>query len=226
MKQKKTFSFVCILACTLLTGCKNKNKDVWDDDATSGNYKGNSRSFFSSEDSSREDDFFGPNHDDFIGLKEEDLLTAAQDGAIPQPRFSPGEAGSRIPGIEGFHAPSGKELAIFKNVHFKTDDHILRDKESLGTIDRIVSYLKEHPDTYLFIEGHCDERAPEAYNLALGARRSNYIRSLLTQKGVDPERLHTVSYGKEKPLVTGHSEESWFKNRRGQFRLYDASARK
>ena len=227
MKQSRfILSMICAATCILLTGCKNKKSDVWDDETTSGNYKGNNRSLFSSDSIARDDDFFGPSQEDFIGLREDDLIASnSSDKAIPQPRFSPGEAGSGIPGIESFHEPRGKEASIFKTVHFKTDDHILRDKEELAVMEKVAQYLKEHANTYIFVEGHCDERAPEAYNLALGARRSNYLRSLLVQKGVNPEQIHTVSYGKERPLATGHSEEAWSKNRRGAFKLYDKADR-
>ncbi|MES2122551.1 MAG: OmpA family protein, partial [Chlamydiota bacterium] len=142
------------------------------------------------------------------------------DGAIPQPKNSPGERGSRIPGVDGFHTPVGSEAAIFKNVYFKTDDHILRDKEYLSTIERISAYLKSHPDTYLFVSGNCDQRGPEAYNLSLGARRANYVRTLLVQKGVDAEQIHTISYGKERLLDTHNNAEAWSKNRRAEFKIY------
>jgi peptidoglycan-associated lipoprotein len=221
MKQSRILiTLICALSCALLTGCKKNNAGgVWDDDTTTGNYKGNAGSLWGRSESS-EEDFFGPNNEDFIGLKDEDLRSQLADGAIPQPKNSPGEPGSGIPGIDSFHSPMGGEAAIFKSVYFNTDDHILRGKDYTAVVERIAEYLTSHPNVYLFISGHCDERGPEAYNLSLGARRANYIRSLLVQKGVDPERLHTVSYGKERPVDLGHSADSWSKNRRGEFRIY------
>lgn len=210
------------MACTLVTGCRSGNGSVWDDNKTAGNYKGGPRSLWGSDESANED-FFGPSDEDFIGLKDEDLRTQFADGAIPQPKHSPGEMGSGIPGIEAFHSPTGAEAAVFKNVYFNTDDHILRGKEYTATVERISDYLKSHPDIYIFVSGHCDERGPEAYNLSLGARRANYIRSLLVQKGVDPERIHTVSYGKERPADLGHTADAWTKNRRSEFRIYQKS---
>lgn len=211
---------ICALACSLASGCKKNNAGgVWDDDSTAGNYKGNASSLWGRSESS-EEDFFASNNEDFIGLKDEDLRSQIADGAIPQPKHSPGEPGSGIPGIEAFHSPTGAEAAIFKNVYFNTDDHILRGKDYVAIVDRIADYLKSHHNVYIFISGHCDERGPEAYNLSLGARRANYVRSLLVQKGVDPERLHTVSYGKERPVDLGHTSEAWTKNRRGEFRIY------
>jgi peptidoglycan-associated lipoprotein len=220
MKTRILITLICAMACAFVTGCKNNNGGgVWDDNSTAGNYKGSARSLWGSDDHS-EGDFFGPSDEDFIGLKDEDLRSQFADGAIPQPKVSPGEEGSGIPGLAGFRTPTGAETAIFKNVFFNTDDHILRGKEYIAIVERIATYMKSHENVYLFISGHCDERGPEAYNLSLGARRANYIRSLLVQKGVDPEKIHTVSYGKERPADLGHNPEAWTKNRRGEFRIY------
>lgn len=221
MKQSRLIlPLICALACTLITGCKKKNSGVWDDDATAGNYKGHASGLWGQDEIAQDEEFFGPSHEDFIGLKEEDLLASASDTAIPQPRHSPGEQNSGLPSIEGFHDPKGEEASVFKTVFFNTDDHILRGKESQAILNKIASYLKSHSHLYLFIAGHCDERGPEAYNLSLGTRRANYIRSALTEKGVDPERIHTISYGKERPADLGHNPEAWNHNRRGEFKLF------
>ncbi len=220
MKQTQIFiALLFAVTCTLATGCRSGNGSVWDDNKTAGNYRGNARSLWGSEEIAN-DEFFGPNEEDFIALKDEDLRVQFADGAVPQPKQSPGEKGSEIPNIGGFHTPAGAESAIFKNVYFNTDDHILRGKESMEIIERVSTYLKTHENVYVFVSGHCDERGPEAYNLSLGARRANYIRSLLVQKGVDPEKIHTVSYGKERPVDLGHQADAWSKNRRSEFRIY------
>jgi peptidoglycan-associated lipoprotein len=213
-------TLLCASACILLTSCRSGNGSVWDDNKVVGNYKGIAKSLWGNEETSSSEDFFNSTEEDFIPLKDEDLRPQFTDNAIPQPKHAPGERGSPLPSLEAFHKPAGSESAIFKNVYFNTDDHILRDKEHIATLERIASYMKSHSDVYLFVSGHCDERAPEAYNLALGARRSNSIRTLLVQKGVDPEKIHTVSYGKERPLDLGHTQDSWAKNRRGEFRIY------
>ena len=210
---------LCTLTSLLLTGCRSGNGSIWDDNKTAGNYKGNARAFWSSDEGGVEE-LLTSNEEDFVALKEEDLRTQFVDGAIPQPKHSPGEKGSELPSLEAFHSPTGQEAAIFKNVYFNTDDHIIRGKEYIAMIDKISDYLKSHQDIYLFVSGHCDERGPEAYNLSLGARRANSIRSLLVQKGVDPEKIHTVSYGKERPAILGHTQDAWTKNRRGEFRIY------
>ena len=222
MKQSRLMlALTCAAVCMVMTGCKKNNAGVWDDDSTAGNYKGGARSLWGQDEIAQDDDFFGPSHEDFIGLKEEDLLLAAStDGAVPQPRHSPGEQGSGLPGFEGFHKPSGTEAAVFKNIYFNTDEHNVRTKESLAVIEKAAAYLKSHPNTYIFVSGHCDERGPEAYNLSLGTRRANSIRSQLVERGVDPEKIHTISYGKERPADLGHNQEAWTQNRRGEFRIY------
>jgi peptidoglycan-associated lipoprotein len=65
------------------------------------------------------------------------------------------------------------------------------------------------------IEGNCDERGTREYNLALGARRANSVRDFLVARGVDPSRIETISYGKEKPIDPGTGEDAWQHNRNG-----------
>jgi peptidoglycan-associated lipoprotein len=195
---------------------------VWDDNQNVGNYRSASaRNLWGSGELAMADNLSGPSSEDFIPLKDEDLRSAFADGAIPQPKHSPGEFGSGLPGIDQFYSPSGEASSIFRTVYFNTDDHILRGKEYMATIDRIANYLKQHPNLYVFVSGNCDERAPESYNLALGTRRANYVRTLLVQKGIDSDRIHTISYGKEKPVDFGHNQEAWAKNRRADFKIFE-----
>ena len=79
-----------------------------------------------------------------------------------------------------------------------------------------------HPDVKVKLEGHCDERGTREYNLALGERRAKAAAELLKVLGVDGSRISTVSYGEEKPLVDGHDEAAWAKNRRVEI-LYPGS---
>jgi peptidoglycan-associated lipoprotein len=224
-KSYQSATLICSIVCLLCaTGCKKKSGGVWDDNKTSSHYKNKLNALWGGDDAiAAEDGFIGPSEEDFIALKEEDLQSQFSDGAIPQPDMTPGEEGSGIPGISHFKTPTSQLAAIFRNVLFNTDDHILRGREHLETIENVSSYLKDHPETYIFVEGHADERGPEAYNLSLGARRANYIRTLLVQKGVNPNQIHTISYGKEKPADESHSPQAWSRNRRGQFKIYQKS---
>lgn len=219
-KNIALLSSLCTLLCVLATGCKSKNGNVWDDNPVAESYRG-LQSLWNNDATAQEDSLFNPTNEDFVSLKDEDLKPQFADGAIPQPKNSPGERGSGLPGIEGFHSPAGQEAAVFRNVYFNTDDHILRGRESLEALDNIAQFLKSHPQCFIFVEGHCDERGPEAYNLALGSRRSNFVRSYLVQQGVDMNRIHTISYGKERPANLAHNSEAWSKNRRAAFKIYN-----
>ncbi|HZP64449.1 MAG TPA: peptidoglycan-associated lipoprotein Pal [Terriglobales bacterium] len=93
------------------------------------------------------------------------------------------------------------------------------DKANIGGEERSMAqsdaqFLIQHPDVKVTIEGHCDERGSEEYNLALGASRANSLKELLAKNGIDAGRISTTSYGKEKPFCTGENEECWHQNRR------------
>jgi peptidoglycan-associated lipoprotein len=76
------------------------------------------------------------------------------------------------------------------------------------------AWLRSHPSVKIRIEGHCDERGTEAFNLALGEHRAAAVRQYLTTLGIDASRLATVSYGKDRPFAAGHDESAWAENRR------------
>lgn len=80
-----------------------------------------------------------------------------------------------------------------------------------------AEWLRNHPGVSVVIEGHCDERGTNEYNLALGDRRAESAKSFLTHLGISPSRLTTISYGEERPLDPGSNERAWRKNRRAHF---------
>lgn len=112
--------------------------------------------------------------------------------------------------------PSGCELREFPNIHFAFDRYDLNE-EAKRILSEIAEYMKECPDVILTIEGHCDERGSNEYNLALGWKRANEAKKFLVTLGIDPSRIITVSYGEERPLCYEHNEECWAKNRRDHF---------
>ncbi|HEY1096539.1 MAG TPA: peptidoglycan-associated lipoprotein Pal [Alphaproteobacteria bacterium] len=87
--------------------------------------------------------------------------------------------------------------------------------EGRATLEKQAQWLKTYANTSVTIEGHCDERGTREYNLALGERRANSVKNYLVSLGVDASRVNTISYGKERPAVTGADESSWAQNRRG-----------
>lgn len=214
-----------LIACYLLTGCDHSSGAVWEDTKTMGRYlQRRGKLLWRKDVDSRmieaAQDFTGPSEEEFIPLKDEDLKTQFANHSIPQPQESPGIEGSSIPSIDNFTIPTAELAELFKNVYFNTDEHILRKKQYYESIDQIAHYMKENPKVYLFVSGHCDERASESYNLSLGTRRANTIRGLLVKKGVNPNHIYTISFGKEMPIDLGHTQDSWAKNRRVEFKIF------
>ena len=87
-------------------------------------------------------------------------------------------------------------------------------------IRSLAKALKSNNSSKVSIEGHCDERGTREYNLALGERRANSVKELLVLNGVDSKRISTVSFGEEKPAVSGSNESAWSKNRRAVVKVY------
>ncbi len=87
------------------------------------------------------------------------------------------------------------------------------------TIGRNADWMNAFPDAIIQIEGHCDERGTEEYNIALGDRRAGAVKDYLVSLGVDASRLHTISYGEERPADPGHDEDAWASNRRAEFKV-------
>ncbi|MCP3734183.1 peptidoglycan-associated lipoprotein Pal [Sphingomonas sp. RP10(2022)] len=88
------------------------------------------------------------------------------------------------------------------------------DSQARGILDSQATWLQRFPQVRATIEGHADERGTREYNLALGDRRANAAKNYLVAKGIDPSRLTTISYGKERPVALGSDEASWAQNRR------------
>lgn len=109
-------------------------------------------------------------------------------------------------------------IAAFKDINFDFDKADIRDEDK-SKLQAIASFMKSFPSARIRIEGHCDERGTVEYNLALAERRAFAAQNYLSSLGVNRDRLGTISYGKEKPKVVGQSEESYFINRRDEFKL-------
>lgn len=216
----------CLIVVALTTsGCTSLLVSLWEDTVTAIRYAtGKGRDLLGGHMANHglsDREFFGEFEKDFIPLSDQDAYTQTIEHMAPQARDVPGAPDGRIPGIEAFHNPTKELQSIFAKIYFDTDQHVPKSKEYYQALNRAASYLKKHPETYVFIAGHCDERASEAYNLALGTRRSNFIRNYLIKNGVNPNQLFTISYGKEKPDVVGHNPKSWAKNRRVAFKIYE-----
>jgi peptidoglycan-associated lipoprotein len=103
-------------------------------------------------------------------------------------------------------------------IHFAYDSTAIRDIEQ-ANLQSVASALAADANAKLLIEGNCDERGTEEYNRSLGERRALAAREALAKLGVDPMRVRTISYGKDKPADSGHDEAAWKQNRRDDFVL-------
>jgi peptidoglycan-associated lipoprotein len=109
--------------------------------------------------------------------------------------------------------PAPETKLELKDIFFDYDKFNLRtDTQTILSDDGKV--LTDNPQTKVLLEGHCDERGTVEYNLALGQKRADAVKSYFIQYGVDPFRLSTISYGEERPFVQGHDENAWSQNRR------------
>jgi peptidoglycan-associated lipoprotein len=105
-----------------------------------------------------------------------------------------------------------------ESIYFDFDRSFIK-AEYRALLEKKAEFLKEFPEYGLRIEGNCDERGTNEYNLALGDRRADSAKSYLISRGISADRLVTISYGEERPLAVGQNEESWAQNRRDDFLL-------
>ena len=113
-------------------------------------------------------------------------------------------------------AVTQEQPSRFEDVLFDFDKADLR-VDGKRACQAVAEYMRKNPNARLLIEGHCDERGTPEYNLALGERRAVAVRNYLVSLGIPKGVLSTVSFGEERPLDPGHTEEAWAKNRRAHF---------
>ncbi|MFZ5998727.1 MAG: peptidoglycan-associated lipoprotein Pal [Nitrospirota bacterium] len=117
--------------------------------------------------------------------------------------------------------PAEKELPTkIQDIHFDFDRYDVRD-DAKPVLKELAAFLSNNRAARVIIEGHCDDRGTDEYNLALGERRATAAKEYLVSLGIPSNRIETVSYGEEKPLCTEGTEECWAKNRRAHFVLVE-----
>lgn len=131
---------------------------------------------------------------------------AKPDGRLEEVRRQ-AEAATRLAALTAF---------VSEKIHFAFDSSLLSD-QARRILTSKAEYLRTNPDITVTVEGHCDDRGTNVYNSALGERRAESVKMFLVDRGIGTNRLHTVSYGKERPIAMGHNEASWTENRRAQF---------
>jgi peptidoglycan-associated lipoprotein len=148
--------------------------------------------------------------------KSPDANASAESSRASQSQGTAGTATARAPGSVNGNAtadagpPSG-------SVYFDFDSNDVKEQYQ-PVIQAETRYLSQHPAAKLRIEGNCDERGSREYNLALGQRRAEAVKRVMTVMGVSGGNIETVSFGEEKPAAQGHDEPAWAKNRRDDFR--------
>jgi len=135
---------------------------------------------------------------------EEEPVEAIEPGSFDDPIPPPGD---------GFG-----DMSSFspETVYFAFDDYTL-NMESQEKLNSVADFMRANSSAIVQVEGHCDERGSNEYNMALGQRRAESIKNYLVTLGVSPSRLSTISYGEERPAVDGSNEAAWRLNRRAEF---------
>jgi peptidoglycan-associated lipoprotein len=110
--------------------------------------------------------------------------------------------------------------APLKMIHFDYDQYAIRE-DAKPILESDAAWMKRFPSAKILIEGHCDERGTEEYNLALGEKRAKATYDYLVSLGTSPDRMKIISYGKSQPLDPGHNETAWQQNRRAQFLIIE-----
>jgi peptidoglycan-associated lipoprotein len=132
------------------------------------------------------------------------------------------EATARItvntPVADATPSPTDEDLFSrnVKDIFFDYDKFTVR-KDEVPTVQNNEAFLSQHPTIKVLVEGHCDDRGSEEYNIALGASRAETVKQTLVQQGIPADRIRTVSYGKEKPFCAEENEQCWQENRVDHF---------
>ena len=147
--------------------------------------------------------------------KDESAPAASTPSSSASPSAAPaarsGQPSGRDVAGNGLNDP--KSMLFKRSVYYEFDQsNVKTDYRSL--VEAHARYLRDNPGANITIEGNCDERGSREYNLALGQRRADGVKSMMTVLGVPDRQVDTVSYGEEKPKAHGHSEDAWSQNRR------------
>jgi len=151
-------------------------------------------------------------------------------GEIPSPpevvmpnvslrELEPPKPGTTVADSEGKRAPATIIQPALRTVYFDYDSAALRE-DGKEILRQNAAWLREHPQVEVQVQGHCDERGTVEYNFNLGQRRADAVKTFLVSLGVPADRIHTISYGEERPAMPGHDEEAWRFNRRAEFHAY------
>ena len=131
---------------------------------------------------------------------------------------SGGGSGPDVPDDQIARMKNFQETLNLKDIHFSFDQYDL-DSNSKEVLQQNASYLKQNPRIKIEIQGHCDERGTNNYNIALGERRAHSTKRFLVSQGINSSRINIISFGEEKPFCFDSNEDCWFQNRRAHFMI-------
>ena len=162
----------------------------------------------------------GPNSSGPNGTDSDSALGGVQRGPLQSEPFLGNDSGSGGfgSGMNQARTLPFKDTSVLQDIHFKFDRDDL-DNESRATLRQNASYLKANSSAVVEVQGHCDERGTNNYNVALGERRAHSTKMYLVSQGVSARRIHTISYGEERPFCFDSNAACWQKNRRAHFRI-------
>lgn len=155
------------------------------------------------------------------GKEEQPYADSVVSGQGQMNGMGEGMLGAGGTGVQGNVIPGSQEdltVNVGDRVYFGYDRYDLTP-EALQQLQLQGQWLNQYPNVSITVEGHADERGTREYNLALGDRRANAVRDYLVSQGVSGSRVKTISYGKERPEVTGSDAQSWAQNRRSVTRV-------
>jgi peptidoglycan-associated lipoprotein len=140
------------------------------------------------------------------------IVSCAKKQVVKQEQPQEFKAEAEEPSIRG---KEFQEVDEIKVINFEYDSADL-GADAREILKANAEYLKKNPGLDVLVEGHCDERGSLEYNMALGQRRATAVRKYYIKLGVSAARISTISYGEERPVDSGHTEEAWAKNRRAE----------
>lgn len=156
------------------------------------------------------------------------------EGAVPTtptaptgPAYPTAPTGPVSGGNMGAAAPGSEQdfvVNVGDRVYFDLDSYQIRP-EAYPRLDAQAAWLQRYPNVTVRIEGNADERGTREYNLALGARRAESVRTYLVERGINAARIDTISYGKERPIAAGSNEEAWARNRNAHTAIVSGAVR-
>ena len=158
------------------------------------------------------------------GLSDDGAILGSGGGSDYMPGDMPlGDASGATfyaPGQYPDPAIAAEAQATLRTLYFKYNSYEIQPAEE-SILQGVAAFMKKYPKLALRVEGHCDERGTDEYNMALGSHRAGAVREYLSNLGVPLQRMDMISYGESQPAVSGSNEAAYAKNRRAEFKIGD-----